>query len=254
MPFIGGLVANATTVLVPKAPASVAAFWGNASHIGATFADDPWDIVELGGDPLPGICEVKGLAQLELDKKKQKGTNGLTLTVTGYQPGPFEITCTVWTQEQWEFLLAWIQKFWIQPQLARAEFSEVNKRTSSTEDGKPIYKKVKVKNRAPQVALDVRHPALEAIGIMACTIQGISMPESTSAEGFKMVRIKVVEHKPSGKVTVVKTAKGSSSGNVATDDRIPELEEKNKTPEKPSKNMDGFDTDGPDDEPGGGVV
>lgn len=183
-------------------------FWGNASHIGDTFSDDPQDIVFLGGDPLPGICEVKGIAQLELDKKKTKGTNGVRLTVTGYQPGPFEVSVKYWTQAQDEFLQAWIEKFWIAPRKARPEFTTAKKRTGSNPDGSPQFTTISVKNRAPSVAISISHPDLDTLGITSCVVQGISIPELNG--DFKTVKIKVVEHVEPTK-TATKSAKATAS-------------------------------------------
>lgn len=165
-----------------------APFWGGVSPQGSTFSGDPWDVVFIGGDPLPGICEISGIAQLEVDKKKAKGRNGVTLTVTGYQPGPFEVKCSVWTQAQWDFLQAWLDKFWIEQQ-----------------------KQNPVGGRTPQVAMAIDHPACSVVGITTAIIQGVSMPEAASAEGVKVVKIKMIDGRASEKKTVVKTARGSAT-------------------------------------------
>lgn len=232
-----------------------AAFWGNAANEGPTFSSDPWDKVYLGGTALPGICEVKGLAQLELDKKKQKGTNGLTLTVTGYQPGPFEVVCTVWTQAQWEYLLGWIDLYWLTPQAARPQFTKTKKRTGSDEKtGKSIFKEVTTKNRQPQVAIDIQHPAVAAIGITSCTIQGVSIPESASADGVKAIHIKVVENRPSEAKTITKTARDSSAGNLTADPHWTGKAEKNRTPQLPSQVRSDLGPNGAAPKPGGGTT
>lgn len=217
-----------------------AAFWGNAAHEGPTFALDPWDLVTIG-DPLPGVCEVKGIAQLELDKKKQKGTNGLTLTVTGYQPSPFEVSVVTWTEEQKEFLEAWIEKWWLTPRRERPQFVATKKKDGTT---------VRTKNRAPMVAVDIDHPALQMLGIISCTIQGISIPEAGPFEGSKIIKIKVVEHvAPDGK-NVVKTAKGSAT-NVRLATRL-QPKAKAETPEPPSSDRKQLGPDGPPSAAAGG--
>lgn len=207
-------------------------FWGNDAHIGAVFSSDPWDLVIIGGAKLPGIAKVKGIAQLELDKKKTKGTNGVRLTVTGYQPGPFEVSVSIWTDEQWNVMQDWISEFWIEPRKARPEFTTTTKRTGVNPDGTPKFAKVTTKNRAPQVAVDISHPALEAIGIVSCVIQGISIPEDEGSNGdIKVVKIKLVESvEPTGK-TITKSNKGSSN-NVPLATRL--QGKKSDTPPKPS--------------------
>ena len=227
-----------------------APFWGNAAHIGPAFSDDPWDQVVLG-DPLPGVCEVRGIAQLELDKKKQKGTNGLTLTVTGYQPSPFEVSVVLTTEEQWDFMQAWIDKFWLAPQKQRPQFTTSKKRTGSNEDGSPKFTTVRVKNRAPQVAVDISHPALDALGIVSCVIQGVSIVENGPSEGTKVIKIKVVEHRASERTDATKTAKASTGGNAPLAREL-RPKEKNATPERPSADRANLGPGGPKTPPASG--
>jgi hypothetical protein len=200
-------------------------FWGNAAHVGSNFAEDPWDVVFIGGDPLPGICEVKGIAQLEVDKKKAKGTNGSTITVSGYQPGPFEVSVTVWTSDQWDFLQAWIDKFWIEQQAVRPS-----------------------KTTVPPVAFDIDHPGCALLGIRTCVIEGISMPEAGSSEGTKVVRIKLYDGRVNEKKTVTKTAKGSRV-NV---EQVRSQQGLNDVPEKPSAERADLGPTGPRAKPASG--
>lgn len=209
--------------------ANGAAFWGNASHVGPTYAVDPWDLVVIGGVKLPGLCDVKGIAQLEVDKKKAKGTNKLTLTVTGYQPGPFEVSCTIWTADQWAAFRKWSQDFWIAQRKARPPSTKANKKN-------------------PPVALTISHPALSAIGIYSCIVQGLSIPESASVEGAKVIKIKCLEHYPGDDATVTKTAKGSSGPIVHEDVR----KTKTDVPAKPSTERADLGPKGPRSKPGGG--
>lgn len=212
---------------------SGAPFWGGGSPEGPTFSPDPWDIVFIGGDPLPGICEVKGIAQLEVDKKKAKGSNGVTLTVTGYQPGPFEVSVRVWTPAQWDFLQDWIDKFWVAPQKARPATVTRKVRSGSNPDGTPKFVNQTVKNKDPQVTLDIDHPACSALGITTCVVQGIAMPEAGTAEGEKVVKIKLIDGRANEKKTVTKTAKGSSNDAKLTKELRPK--EKEGVPPKPSQ-------------------
>lgn len=200
-------------------------FWGNAAHVGSNFSDDPWDVVFIGGDPLPGICEVKGIAQLEVDKKKAKGANGSTITVSGYQPGPFEVSVTVWTSDQWDFLQAWIDKFWIEQQAARP-----------------------LKTKIPPVAFDIDHPGCALLGIRTCVIEGISMPEAGSAEGTKTVKIKLYDGRVNEKKTVTKTAKGSRV-NV---EQVRSQQGLDDVPEKPSAERADLGPSGPRPKPATG--
>lgn len=238
-------------------------FWGGASAEGPTFSEDPFDVVFIGGDPLPGVCEVKGIAQLEIDKKKVKGTNGHTITVTGFQPGPFEVTVTVWTSEQDEFLQAWLDKFWIGPQKDRPKTTK-RVRTGTTQveiatgsDGKPITQtvptfanvSVKGKTKNSQVTLDISHPRLAKIGITTCVVQGVSIPEPGSFDGSEVIKIKLIDGRANEKKDVTKTAKGSRV-NVASDPRV--SEQKSAVPPKPSGERADLGPKGPRPKPASG--
>lgn len=202
-------------------------FWGGASAEGENFSLDPWDVVFIGGDPLPGICEVKGIAQLEVDKKKAKGSHGSTITVTGYLPSPFEVTVTVWTEDQKDFLEAWITKFWINPQ---------------KEPPKP--------KGQPQVSLALDHPACAMLGIDTCIVLGISMLEDGSFEGSKVIRIKLMDGRVTEKKNVTKTAEGSRN-NVPIDKALQE-KQKSAVPPKPSAERADLGPKGPRPKPASG--
>jgi hypothetical protein len=224
-------------------------FWGNDAHIGPTFALDAWDLVYLGGDPLPGICDIKGLAQLELDKKKTKGTNGVRLTVTGYQPGPFEVSVKIWTADQWDFMQAWIDTFWIGPRKARPEFTTSKKKTGTDPvTHAAIFRDVTTKNRAPQVAISITNPRTELLGITSCVVQGVSIPEDSDGGDVKVIKIKLVEHvEPTGKAT--KSARNSANAPLAK--RLVQ-KRKDNVPAKPSSDRTDLGPKGVRTPPGGG--
>ncbi|HSS39711.1 MAG TPA: hypothetical protein VLT58_13170, partial [Polyangia bacterium] len=119
----------------------------------------------------------------------------------------------------------------------------------SNPDGTPIFKTATVKNKAPQVAIDISHPSTDTLGITSCVLQGISIPESASAEGVKVIKIKAIESRATGK-TVTKTAKGSSN-NVAL---AKELRPKAlaDVPNKPSTERADLGPKGPRPKPGSG--
>lgn len=174
---------------------------GDGSAIGK-----PHDTVKFAGIRLPGICEVKGIAQLQVDNKKGKGLDGSTITITGYQPGPFEVSCKTWTDPQWDVLQAAIADLWTAPTK---------------------------KSKLQSVAVDVVHPWLQLLKIKSCAIVGVSLPEPGPEVGTKIVRFKCIENVPSKKKKV-KTAKGSSVGRVQqyASGEAP----KNAAPTKPSAN------------------
>jgi hypothetical protein len=68
------------------------------------WADDPasWDTCILGGEILPGIAVVEFEKSRDVDKKKSKGSDGITLTDNGAEAAPGEISITIWTAEHWD--------------------------------------------------------------------------------------------------------------------------------------------------------
>lgn len=141
---------------------------GGGRTINATFQDHPWDIAFIGGDPVPGICEVlDGITEIGIDNKNPDGKDGSAITVKGYRPGPFIIACTVWTDEQWGFLQALIDKVWRRP---------------------------KKRSRVAQVAVAVQHPALDLYGINSGALTGITFPRNGPFEGSKTVSFKFIEN------------------------------------------------------------
>lgn len=198
-------------------------FWDPVPQVatGLTFAQDPWDIVILGGSYLPGICRVDGLPTLAVDKKKAGGVDGATITVNGYLPGPIDIVCTMWTGPQWDHFQVISPRIWRKPN--------------------------KGKTKASELAISVSHPALDLWGISSVVVLGVSVPQDGPIVGSKVVKIKCIEFVPvTGQRT--QTAKG-----VRVNVQIaPELDpSRNHKPDPPSKTDMKFS--GPPKEKRGGV-
>jgi hypothetical protein len=137
--------------------------------VGPLFSANPWDVVFINGQPLPGLCKVHGLPTLSFDKKKHAGADGAIITVNGYLPGPIEIEVKLWTQEQWEFFQAMAPAIWNKPA----------KKTS-----------------AAKLAVPIGHPGLDLWGINAVVVIGVSVPEDGPIPQSKLVKIKCVEYVP----------------------------------------------------------
>lgn len=136
---------------------------------GPTFMSNPWDIVFLGGNPIPGVCKVHGTPTLAFDKKKHGGSDGAIITVNGYIPGPIDIDIVLWTQAQWDFMVALAPTLWTKPS-----------------------KKIS----AAKVAIEVGHPAFQLWGINQVVIIGVSVPEDGPVPQSKKIKIKCVEYVP----------------------------------------------------------
>lgn len=215
-------------------------FWGSAAHVGTTFSDNAWDTVELAGNKLPGVCEVKGRAEIECDKKKAKGRNGATLTFHGYQAAQFEITCTVWTAAQDTELARLVEILWIQPRLnpQAARQTHLGQRpATAAELKKPL-------------AYDVSHPALARLGISACILVGVSIAETGSFDGSKVTRFKCIEYVIPTLTLATATVKGSRL--VVAPDLRRNGKTKTDAPARPSTSRSDLGPKGPRPSPAGG--
>jgi hypothetical protein len=190
---------------------------------GNIWADNPWDVVYLDDAPMPGICDVAGLARLRLDDKKAKGQNGSVLTIQGYQPGPFDIVCTIWTPEQFEILCNLIDNIWNIPRADASSRKELTKKLRK--------------------AHTVSHPKLDLYKIAFCEVQEVAFPEDGSEQGTKVFKFKCKEVKPPQKTNATKTPKATGPT------RIPEYQDKdrpaNLAPAAPSKNPKNLRPGGP---------
>lgn len=155
---------------------------------GPTFSDNPWDIVFLNGEPMPGLCSVKAEPTIHFDKKKPGGVDGLTITGQGYIPGPVQIQVMLWTADQWEFFQAIAAKIWTKPQRGGV-----------------------------QRAIDIKHPGTDLWRINAIVIEGVSVPEDGPVPQSKIIRIKAVQFLAPSKT---KTATVKASGKVPVDKHI----------------------------------
>ena len=97
-------------------------FWGlndagQSPNQGPLFATDPWDTFWLGTRQLPGECELQPgqIASIEINKKKGKGLDGARLTITGYDPLQFSVTCQIATPAQWAELQDIVDVYWTIP-------------------------------------------------------------------------------------------------------------------------------------------
>jgi hypothetical protein len=136
---------------------------------GPTFATNPWDLVYVSGQPLPGLCKVRGLPTLAFDKKKSGGSDGAVITVNGYIPGPIEVECLLWTREQWSFFQVIAAQIWTKPAK---------------------------KTEAAKLAVAISHPALDLWGINAVVVIGVSVPEMGPVPQTRVIKIKCVEYVP----------------------------------------------------------
>lgn len=193
---------------------------GTRGISGADYpSNNSWDVAFLDGDPLPGLCDVKGLAQLRVDTSGAKGSNGANLKILGYLPGPFELLVKTWTPGQEEILQDFIDRVWNQPRLDKSP-------TAALKKARPIS-----------------HPKLARYNIAYCVIQGVTLPEPGPEAGTMVTRFKCNEARPPGKKNTARTVK--ASGVTRVKQYASGNEPHNGAPVAPSKNPKNLAPDGP---------
>jgi hypothetical protein len=208
-----------------------------ARTINKTYSDHPWDIVTMAGLKLPGICEVaNGLTEIGIDMKHPDGADGSTITVKGYKPGKFDISCTVWTAAQWTALQGVIATVWRKP---------------------------KKKTKLQDAAFDIHHPALQLLGVTSCVVESISYPKPGSFEGSKVITFKCLQNVRAGKksakktvgdgTTVVNPLKAGAEGEPFSSSGA-NFQPANATPPKPSTLRSEIGPSGPVATPAGGTA
>ena len=194
--------------------------------LNALYSDHPWDTAWMAGKRLPGLCEVaNGLTEIGIDLKKPDGRDGSTITVKGYKPGKFEISCTTWTETQWNELQAIIAVIWRRPHKG---------------------------SKIASLAYDVSHPALQLLGVHSCVVQAVTYPQPGKFEGSKVVQFKCLENVPAGKKSATKTV--AKSPTVAEKVQSEHTVANNATPAKPSSLKSEFGPKGPKPPPARGTA
>lgn len=190
--------------------------WGGEGD-GETYSSNSWDIVWLGGIPLPGTCEVKpgSITTLAIDQGKAPGRNGARLTIKGYDPKDFIVSCEVRPGAQWDALQDAIQQLWIAPREKKAFTKTTTKKIAvgQNADGSKIFRTETTTQKQQagfKKAVTIYHPALQPLKVTKVVVIGVAPAVPGSQIGFKVVNWHLQEHRePSGK-KATKTVKGTN--------------------------------------------
>lgn len=230
--------------------------WGGDGD-GPTYSTNAWDIVWLGGIPLPGTCDVQpgSITTLKIDQGTATGRNGARLTIKGYDPKDFYVTCEVRPGEQWDRLQDAIQQLWIAPREKKAVTKSKTKKTAIglNADGSKIFKTetVTTKQQAGfKKAVTIFYPSLVPLKVTKVVIIGVAPAVAGSQPGFKMVRWHLQEDRPPGK-KATKTIKGVNDTVIPL--YSPGKEPHNSTPRPPSTNPQNLRPGGPPAPPASGA-
>lgn len=137
-----------------------------------------WDVIVVAGVESPGIIEVDGIEGFDRetgwDKKKGKGSQGATSTLTTEPPAEGKITFTLWEPRHW--------REW-------AEFI-------------PLLRYTPDKSKTQAIA--IYHPSLTDIGLTSVVVQKIGPIRHKGKGKYKRV-IEFLEFRPPPKVSIVAT-------------------------------------------------
>lgn len=125
---------------------------------------NPWDMVYLNGELLPGVAYPEVNKGHKLQIKEAAGTSGGTITDQGFHPAEVDITWMIWTPLQWEAA----QK--ILPKLEPPPAAN--------------YK---------MPAFSINHPATLVRGIMSIEIEKIMGPTAGHIPGTRIIKLKCWE-------------------------------------------------------------
>jgi hypothetical protein len=196
------------------------AFWGRGTkgYEGPDYAPNPHDTIVLGGKQLPGVCKVKALPTQEYGREKTPGRDGAAIILQGYLPGPIDIECLMWTPSQWVIFQDILASVWVRPGKLSSGFRErgVVNFTKFDKAGRQAKTIREGADLAEQRAIDIGHPALQALNITRVVVTGLSVPEVGPFPQSRVVNIKCLEFVPAPKNPQTKVVKGAEKLETPT--------------------------------------
>jgi len=145
---------------------------------GDMYPENPWDLITLAGNPLPGIWKAAATPSIQLDVQKPNGFDGAALVSRGYINGGITLTGRLWTPEQWAQWQRVLPLIWRRPNSFAV--NDVKKQTGQIQ--------------GQQKALEVRHPGLNSMGITSIVLKSIAPPEETGEKGVRQIKLTAMEY------------------------------------------------------------
>lgn len=173
-------------------------FWDNdeRGYEGPLYSSNAWDVVELGGQKLPGVWTAQAVASKRVDEKQAAGSHAATPTFLGKKPAEVTLTGYIWTPAQLKLWNDIVELIWPPPCLLPMD-----------------AKKAKAfKRKLDNTALDIYHPALAMLRISSVIVEAIPSPAPGRNSGERTVVIKCREFVARSKKTAssaVKTVESS---------------------------------------------
>lgn len=240
----------------------MATFWMLDSYgcEGRLYANNPWDTATLGGYQLPGLVKVRATPEVQVDRQKVHGSNKTALVLNGYLPGSIDVEVKVWTPEQWDVLSEAIDNLWRKRErkLAEVETGGTRPKTkaeAAAQENAVAASQTAKAGAATQASVSLLWPGLNAYGVKAVIIAGVSLPEDGPEPGTKVVRFKCIEYVPPNEAPSAKDLPRRSAGSKASKTTplnvvAPFQRPTNSAPPQPSTTDTG--PNGPPEKPAGG--
>ncbi len=165
-------------------------------YTGPLTSSNPWDVVVLRGQALPGIWDVAGRLVRKVDPKRKPGANGENPTVHGQDAAPIELRGEIWTAQQWAEMVKQLRVLWPPPGR-----SSVHDRATPAKGPTPF---------------DAYHPKLALFYIASLLIVEIEAPKRNAKGGVDLV-IKCKEYRPSKGKSVSVTPSRSIQRTIGRD-------------------------------------
>lgn len=203
---------------------------------GATFAENPWDRVQLGDYVLPGLWTASAAPALKLDIQAPKGFDGAAIITRGYLPPKIYLTGLLWTPYQWRRMQEILPAVWTRPFKVAAQDVVLDKKgkVSAVEKDQGLIV-------GTQRSLAVVNPGLNFVGITTLVIESIAAPTPHSIPGVRQISFQCVEYvaEPARKPSATKKIEGQSRGQNAFDKAIADKD--SRKPKAPSTRKDALE-------------
>lgn len=148
-----------------------------------------WDVVILGGQPLPGVGSVKGSAVQRVEVQKVNGRDGGALIERGYTPGQLDIDLLVWLPEQWVELQRLMPI--IYPRSAKLDVKAASAKKKQSAAAQAIEIEA-----AERRSLSIEHPGAAYLQIKTVIVEQVALPVDGPVPLSKIFTFKCIEYVP----------------------------------------------------------
>jgi hypothetical protein len=180
--------------------AVISPFWDAVADVGyeedQSRNNNPWDILYLNGERVPGIATVKVIPKIRIELLKASGRDGGPTIERGHEAARLDITIKIWTPAQWNLLNVQLAALW------RSPGHQFRSRATTDGSGKVV--------QAAAGAIRIAHPACSCFTRIASILfESVESPEPAPEQGARLVKIKAVQYIPKSEKDVTLVRKGT---------------------------------------------